>query len=173
MPHDSLPRKLDLRKLVSAGSAAHGSVSLRSLPRLADLWPSEPGFAEVDITGVVDDAGNRCVLGTVTAKLRMRCQRCLEEFDQQCRADVALGLLWSDAEVANLPRHLDPLVIGVEPCDLYELVEQELLLSLPIVALHQPEDCNVDLRTAFGPRDDSDERDSSGPFSVLSKLKKT
>ena len=63
------------------------------------------------------------------------------------------------------------LEVGEDPLDLLALVEEELLLALPIVPLHDLEIC----QPPAGPDESEpseDEVTRSNPFSVLAQLKR-
>ena len=174
MPSNTLPRYLDLRKLVTAAGVIRGELPLESLPRLEGLRSEDSNIAEVDLAASLSDEGYRCLTGRVHAILKLQCQRCLEDYDARLEAEVALGLLWSETEAVGLPKNLDPLVVGTEAYDLYGLVEEELLLAMPIVALHDPDECSVDVKEhGTEPGDNESTQTKPNPFSVLSELKKS
>jgi len=45
------------------------------------------------------------------------------------------------ANTQSLPKGYDVLELGEDPLDLHALIEEELLLALPIVPAHHPEEC--------------------------------
>ncbi len=63
------------------------------------------------------------------------------------------------------------LEVGEDPLDLLALVEDELLLALPIVPLHDPEICQPPVGPDE-PEPSEDEVTRSNPFSVLAQLKR-
>ena len=73
--------------------------------------------------------------------------------------------LRTDAEAGALPERLDPCVLQGEDLDLFELVEEELLLALPIVAMHEDTSCQPRLVDA------ADAGGTQSPFRVLERLK--
>ena len=127
----------------------------------------------MELIASLSDEVHRCLTGRVHAILRLQCQRCLEDYDAELEANVALGLLWSETEAPGLPKSLDPLVVGTEAYDLYDLLEEELLLAMPIVALHDQAECGVNLNEHGGePVETESTQTKPNPFSVLSELKK-
>ena len=70
--------------------------------------------------------------------------------------------------VAKLPRRYDPLVVRGEPHELYRALEDELIVSLPLIPHH--EDCEV--KTEYHDPDAKPEDDRKvNPFSMLAQLK--
>ena len=69
----------------------------------------------------------------------------------------------------QLPKSMDPVILGEGQADLYTIIEDELLLNLPMVSYHK-EDCIE--QTSFG-EDNTEEsaESSSNPFQVLEQLK--
>ncbi|HCP54228.1 MAG TPA: metal-binding protein, partial [Pseudomonas sp.] len=75
------------------------------------------------------------------------------------------------ASSQHLPKGYDVLEVGEYPLDLLALVEDELLLALPIVPLHDPEICQPPVGPDE-PEPSEDEVTRSNPFSVLAQLKR-
>ena len=74
----------------------------------------------------------------------------------------------TEEHAKNLPRYYDPLIVAGDDLELFPMVEEELILSLPIVPYH--DDCSV--QTSFGDVATTDnETDKPNPFSVLASLK--
>jgi uncharacterized protein len=164
-----LPRYADLRKLVASGAGVKGAIRLAELPRLAAVATSVDGDADVQLSGSIDEEGFRLVGGTITTTLELQCQRCLESMQLPVLSQVELALVWREEEIAALPHRLDGLVVGTEPSDLYALVEEELLLMLPLAPRHEVA-CQV--RGFAPPVDAQPEPDAPGPFAVLDEMKR-
>ena len=78
-----------------------------------------------------------------------------------------------DQEQADaLPEAYEPVEVNDHgEVDLFQLLEDELIISLPIVALHAEEDCEVgEDDMTFGKIDPANERPN--PFAVLKELKR-
>jgi uncharacterized protein len=164
-----LPRYADLRKLVAAEAGVKGAVRLAELPRLAAVLTSADGLADVQLVGSTDEEGFRLIGGTIEVTLELQCQRCLEPMQLPVSSHVNLALLWREEEIAALPHRLDGLVVGADPIDLYGLVEEELLLLLPLAPRHEVE-CQV--RGFEPPVDTQPEPAAPGPFAALDEMKR-
>jgi uncharacterized protein len=112
-------------------------------------------------------AGVRCLDGTVEADLELRCERCLNPVKQHIEGGFRFGLISSDEEANLLPEEFEPLIVtSVEP-SVIDLVEDELLLSLPIVAKHDDE-CSEILQQHTN--NDQSQQDTYRPFAALKDL---
>jgi len=103
--------------------------------------------------------------------LRLVCQRCLEPMDVHVTAQPSLGMVRTDLEAERLPPSYEPLQVGDEPVPLVAVIEDELLLALPIVSMHEPQVCPVQSPAAQD--DDGDSASKASAFDALRVLKKT
>jgi uncharacterized protein len=78
---------------------------------------------------------------------------------------VALAMVWAEKEIPSLPSRFEGVVVGADPSDLYELVEEELLLALPLVAAHAPGTCPSD--PGMPEPEEVSESRRENPFAVL------
>lgn len=171
----SLPETLALGRLTAAGSEMSGRLRLRPMRRLAGMLVEEAGEAEVALRFWRDDLGRRLVSGRIRADLVCQCQRCLEPVTLHVDQDVALECLWGESQVGQSASEYEPLVIGDAPVSLSDLIEDELILALPPVAVHgQAEPCPAPaFRSAEPAAGAPGEQDgASQPFAVLERLKR-
>ncbi len=191
------PQRLDVAKFARAGASLAGEEPLESFLRL-----SEGTCAPVDeVVGLVSwgaTGSHREVLGGAP-ELRLRlqaqttiwlnCQRCLQPMAVNLRIDRTFRFARSDDEAAELDEASedeDFLALG-RPLDLPSLVEDELIMALPIVPRHEacpqpllpPEVPGAALSLtpagAEGMGPDEDEQQASDrphPFAVLGALKR-
>ncbi len=99
----------------------------------------------------------------------MICQRCLEIAALPIHGEYTYAVVKEGASDQSVPKGYDALEVGEEPLDLLTLVEDELLLALPIVPVH--EDCQPPAGLDE-PEPSEDEVSRSNPFSVLAQLKR-
>jgi uncharacterized protein len=167
-----LPRHIDPRKFAQQGVSIHGEVELNALNRLCPLLVTDQGKVHADLNFGIDEQGIRCLKGTINAQLMMACQRCLGDALQVLDATLHLGMIWSDDDAERLPKSFDPWIVDEGVTDIYQVIEDELMLSLPIVAYHS-HPCVE--QTLFSVGDDKQESGTSAqksnPFQVLEQLK--
>ena len=119
---------------------------------------------------VVDEQGRPIVQGTIAAGLTLRCQRCLEPMVVSLELPVRLALVQSEAEEQNLPPGFEALMVGERPIPLAQIVEDELILGLPLVPMHPEQACKVVKDYGVDAGEGADQ--SANPFGVLATLKR-
>ena len=172
MSSEPLPITLDVRKAAVRGSGITGDLEPRDLPRFRPLLADEEGAISVHLRFARDEENRHLIHVAVEADVVVTCQRCLEPMPEHVSCTNTLAVVWTDEQAAHLPRHLDPLIVEEQACNLWNLVEEELMLAIPSFSYHDTEDCKK--RTeAFSdpvPLEEAGE-DKPNPFNVLGKLK--
>lgn len=164
MSSSALPRQADLRKLAAASATVAGELGFPALPRLQPLLLESEGKAQVSLVLSQDDEGYRSITGRIAARATVQCQRCLGGLELELDVPVSLAMVWAEKEIPSLPSRYDGIVVGADPVDLYDLVEEELLLALPLVASHEPGECPA----RQGGTDAGEEKAAKlNPFAVL------
>lgn len=103
----------------------------------------------------------------------LECQRCLEVYSHPLSVEFKLVLVQSEAEAEHLADEYEPLLTDREQIRTAELIEDELMLALPIVAMHANEDdCSVQLDRQQGMADEAAEQHKPNPFEALKALKR-
>jgi len=170
MNSGQLPRYIEPRKYADQDTQIKGSTLVSKLPRLADFQSSEDKPVEVSLRFYHQVAsGHRIVEGTIATELQLTCQRCLETLQQQVNAAVNLIMVWSQETDQALPESYDPWLITEDKMDVSTLLEDEILLSLPVVAMH--DECPAPLPVTPEPEGFAAPTDAENPFAVLAALK--
>lgn len=171
----ALPRLIEPRKLALQGAHLEGVIELKSLERLAEAVNAVDQLPQVMVTFTSDDFGAKLVRGEVELTVRVPCQRCLNDMALPLRSEFAVAIVWTDDEAEQLPKHLEPWLVPDFEGDLHQLVEEEILLALPMVSYHDPESCQL---TDYQEPDPISEpvavqsQTRENPFSVLEQLKR-
>ncbi len=171
---DPDPRRLDLADWVATGTELRGEIPLADLPRLADSAQAGRSDFQPQVTwqarGRVEREGGataqRWLHLQATAPIELTCQRCLQPVTVALKVDNDFRLARDEAEAERLDATIDADVLAADQAiDLHALVEDELLLALPLVPRH--DDCR--------PPDAADE-DATGqgaethrPFAALAQ----
>lgn len=165
-----LPERIAHDQLLAAGGRLTGTVPLGSLARLASLLPqiqAEGRFVKADLKLEQDQQGWTRLQGRLEAGLDLICERCQANMPWPLEVPVDVYLVRSESERERLADDADFIVTG-ESIALHELVEDELILALPLVAKH-PQGTECGNRALQGPVAESGVRDN--PFAILEKLK--
>ena len=169
MSNGALPRQAELRQWSAREIDADGSVGLDKMPRLTAAVIGAKAPATAALRCSRDTQGRYLVGIRVEMDVVMTCQRCLEQCDVALATDSVLACVWDDTAAGDLPTDYDPLVTG-DVTDLHELVEDELLLAVPAVAMHIAPACQAQ---SAGTEDNiiSEEVETTTrPFAGLSEL---
>lgn len=155
-------------------SPGHGEGALKlavpvaELPRLAGVLEGT-GTVNVDLAIERWDNAVPLISGTVNASLERRCQRCLETLAEDLDLELRLGVVPPESDL-ELPA-------GFETCEaeattVAQVIEDEILLALPMVAIHDDRsDCGplAGELDKLSPTTEAEEK--RRPFAVLESLK--
>lgn len=159
-----LPDRFDAARLCARRATLEGSLPLAGLERLTAAAGPQSGSAAVALRVVPGARRRPMVRGTITAALTLTCQRCVQPMVWPVSCAPALAVVGDDAEAAALPPELEPLVCGDGVVDVAALVEDELLLALPLIARHPAGACVAPRPAAVG---DGTGASRTSPFAVL------
>lgn len=136
-----LPKQVDVLKLCQQSLGLEGQVKLADLPRLAEALPTDTSERVLHpvLQFNIDDEGHRLMQGHLEISIPVVCQRCLEIMEYPIHAELRCAFVTNDEQAKLLPGHLEPVLLDADATHtaLYDLLEDELLLSLPIAARHE------------------------------------
>jgi uncharacterized protein len=165
-----LPDHLDPWRFAEQGKRLSGTSKLKDLPRLVACLADSDGEVRFDLEFYRDGSRRACLRGSVTARLCLECQRCLDKMELPVDSAVSLAFVESLDEAERLPDNLDPQLVEEGRIGIRDLIEDELLLALPQVALHPEGDCTPYVSEAGDSGDEGATR--ANPFAVLEQLKR-
>ena len=151
------------------GRQLRGTLAIDTLPRLAGSVLQGSGEVAYELDGFVTAKGHNALRLTVTATVGLACQRCLERLDQPVESRRDIVMVAGADQFAPPEDEAESEDIIPEPArlDVRELIEDELLLAMPLAPHHEEGMCSVP-----GSQDDDTRRSTESPFAVLGKLKK-
>jgi uncharacterized protein len=157
-----------------------GFLSISDLPRLAEeasVIQSGDGFDWQMRTHFEDSPGSepRQILDIgLNGRLHLVCQRCLQDCAVNLAETRRFVLVASEAEADDYPmedEEQEPLVAS-QHFNLLETIEDEILLSLPLIPKHPDGFCEPHA-SSFGMEDfDEASGKPENPFKVLKNMKK-
>lgn len=170
-----LPLYIDIRKAFDLESVLEGSCSLERLPRFADCLASRDGEVGGKLRFGLTRTGRRMITGSVSATVEVVCQRCLEPLSLELADTIQLALVESESQIDSLEAGWDPWMIDGPKISIASLLEEQLMLCMPLVSYHRNEECvkALEYQQREEPLDDSSgDRTAQSPFEVLKVLKK-
>lgn len=166
-----LPATIDPVLLAEKGARLTGALSFKTLPRLADSCRNPTGTVDVDLEFAREEGGNvRVMSGVLRAQAKLTCQRCLEEMDYELRSEPRVVLLRPGEPEQALAPEVDSLTVD-KPVALATLVEDELLLVMPMIPLHDLEQCPA-RSWVESDKTETAGRSGTNPFAALEQLKR-
>ena len=166
-----LLEKVNFARQIVLKRTIEGVYPVSKLTRLSETLSSNEGFvtARLEFGQCV---GFACLKGRVSATLSVECQRCLKPMQTEVTGRFKFALVNSEDEFELIPEELEPYLIEGEKQSIIELIEDELLLSLPMVTMHKKA-CsdymskqNRKIEAAI-----KAEKEASHPFAALKALK--
>ncbi len=172
-----LPLYIDIRKAFDLETVFEGSCSLERLPRFADCLASPDGEISGKLRLGATGTGRRVITGSVSATVEVVCQRCVEPLSLELADTIQLALVESESESQSdsLEAAWDPWVVDGPKISIASLLEEQLMLCMPLVSYHRDERCvkALEYQQRKEPLDDSSgDRAAKNPFEVLKVLKK-
>jgi uncharacterized protein len=134
---------------------------MEQLPRLAQMRGATEGLA-FELRGGMTGDGKPCLRILASGELRLVCQRCLGPLPHPVAIEVELQLAQSAREVEQAEDDVDR-VLASRAMSVAQLVEDEVLLALPMVPRH--DQCSA--ATSAG------QQERISPFSALKALKRS
>ena len=134
--HSRLPKRLNPQAIADRDLALVGQMPADSMPRLREAVISIASAASVDLQLVREPTGCR-VDGKIACMLGLRCARCLREVLVRVSPHVRLIVRSSLEGLTGAPEGYDLHEYEGHSLELSHLVEDELLLALPLVPKHE------------------------------------
>lgn len=192
MSSGPFPERVDAARLFARNGRVAGDLPLQRLSRLAADMADSEGQVAVALQFGLDAEDRKLLTGTIEATLHLTCQRCLQRLDWPVSSELAMLVFDTREQLDKLLRlqgsddmeHdvlvLDELEGGKASADaepelnVQALIEDELILSLPLVPLHEDTDCSQEWNSLRS-RTEAEAAKAApkpNPFAVLAQLKK-
>jgi DUF177 domain-containing protein len=166
-----LPEQLDVIQKAKFGAEIEGTWPINKLQRFSELLLDDAGDLQAELK--FQKLGHlRLIDGNITAELKVACQRCMQPMDLPLNIDFKLGLICKEAQAEGLPEGYEPYLIEGDSENIPHMLEEELLLAMPLVAMHE-HDCSDYLQQQRKRQQDEaeqQEEEKENPFSQLKDL---
>lgn len=163
---DKLRRRYQVQKELSRNGKYQGVIAVSEMTRLISMLDSDQANISVVFEFLPSGFDYPMLKGRVEASLAVECQRCIKPVELAMQFEFTLLVDAPDDLIQETS--LDTLYSVDGEIDLYEVVEDELILNLPLVALHDDDSCNEYWRQ---PNEQADVAIKVNPFSILKELK--
>ncbi len=171
MSNGPIPNQVDPRRYADRALTFSGAWPLSAFTRLGELITRTDGEVQISLSFARDEQNLPVMHMSLSTQVGMICQRCLEETVLPVSDEYQYVVIRPGSDTSLLPQEYDIVELDDEPLDVRALVEEELLLCLPIVPKHPDGECERP-EGYVEPELSGEEIAKSNPFSVLAQLRK-
>jgi uncharacterized protein len=160
-------RAIDPARFAREKARVTGVLAVAQLPRLADLLFGREGVVSYAVEGDTSAKGQPVLRIHLTADLAVSCQRCLERLPLHLdlRRDLVLVAAVADLDPLEDEDDGTDAIANAGALDLHDLLEQEIVLSVPMAPRHPEDACGIQPGAARS-------GEAASPFSALARLKR-
>ncbi|GAD22413.1 DUF177 domain-containing protein [Acidovorax sp. MR-S7] len=178
MTKEHSPDRLDVKAFAQAGGHLSGHDTLLKYKRLAEEAQGLHPDLRVDWQADGEVRATHGIGGQIWLRLKaqatfpMICQRCLLPVDVPLAVDREFRFVADEATAEALDESSDEDLLALSrEFNLRELIEDELLMELPVVPRH--DECPTDVKMASSDEDfEEASADKPNPFAALAGLRK-
>lgn len=135
------------------------------------------GSYDVDFVAKFRYENHKAVVdGRLSGRIMLVCQRTLEPFEYTFDEPVFLGFVTDDRFFKNFPENYEPYIYQDNQINLNELIEEEILLLIPMIPKKPLTDCQGEQNTSYYgvfETSDTEKQDKPNPFAALKELRLT
>ena len=161
-------RPLDVDRLADGGAEVDFAVALSELPAL----PAGIGGSVAGRARFTRSQGLAVVELTVRGAATLECQRCMQPLEVPVDSVVKVALIASESDAARVPAEFEPVLAPGGRTSVGELIREELVLTLPIVPLHEGNEACAAAPHAPQAADAEPAPETHKPFARLGELMK-
>lgn len=165
-----LPKEIDPIQLANEHAFFSGTLSFEGMERLLESIHEPQGSVEVELQFALDMEGTPFIHGKIKSIVQVICQRCLKAMNYLLESEFNLSPIEQLKDAEFLSEAYDPLITNGQPVLLKQMIEDELVLNLPFVTMHERSECSgasyVELDEQV-----NEVPEKENPFQVLKSLK--
>ena len=123
----------------------YGTIAASDLSRLHDALFSEAGELQYQLSGGLSEERKPQLRLRVQGSLQLSCQRCLEAMEFKLDLDSSFIIVPDEASMPLAEEELDDedYLLANMQMRIAELIEDEVLLGLPLAPVHSTETCSA------------------------------
>lgn len=169
-----IPRTIDPAKAAQKRLDYDGIIQTSLFKRLEETVEGVKRDAQVSLSFGLDEQRLVVISGKANITVDLECQRCNEVFTHECEVEFTYTPYKGQKSEEDAPDEYDLVDLNeYGEVDLIQLVEDEFIINLPQVAMHDVADCGVKSdNMVFGELPDEVLEEKPNPFDVLKSLKK-
>jgi uncharacterized protein len=131
----------DVDRLADRQAEVAFEIPLDQMPRVRAQFASAGGRVR-GVARFHREAGFRVAELDISGSAQLQCQRCLEPMQVPVESSAHVALIVSESEADRVPPEFETVHVPENRIRVRDLVEEEILLTLPISPLHEAaEEC--------------------------------
>ena len=136
---------IDTLEFARKGQTQHLQLRSGDLRRLTDDSIFVNDTVKAKVIGGVQKDGKPFIEIKMHGELKLTCQRCLELYDLQINSHSRFIIATDEMELVEVSLEEEGVItlLAEQERDLVDFVEEELLLALPMVPLHEEGECTI------------------------------
>lgn len=168
-----IPRTIDPARAAQKRLDCDGIIQISLLKRLSGSVAGVKRDAQVSLSFELDEQRLVVISGKANISVDLECQRCNEIFAHECEVQFTYTPYYSEKSEEDAPEEYDLVDLNeYGEIDLIQLIEDEFILGLPQVAMHDEADCSVNSNNlVFGELPEELTEGKPNPFELLKSLK--
>ena len=160
----SLPDQLKLFNFAKKEISLSGIYQISDFPKISEIASNKRDNIRVDLSFYLKNNKTPCVDGIIELDIVLPCQRCLDDLSIALEVNFNLAFVRHNQESEELESH-EIYVIEDEELATHDLISDEILLSIPMVPMHDY-NCIKEIN-----EQEIVEGKSENPFAILKKIK--
>lgn len=148
-----------------------GEIPIASFDRLAREIAADSKSVEVELVFSRDENDRIRMQGQASVTADVACHRCAESVETTIQADIDARIVRSEDTARQLAQESDVIVVQDNPVAVSDLIEDDLIMSIPWRVCEDREDCpNQDVEITDESQDEDRGVSSQRPFANLREL---
>lgn len=169
---NDLPLRFDPILFAKRGRKFAGKIAVHNLPRIMNLSPNSNGEFQVAMTFSTSSLQFPMVKGTIEGKVVQSCQRCMGDTAVSISGQFELLLVTPVSSELASEEGREIFEYTGQLITTAALIEDEIILSMPIVAKHKSiEECGAIAKQCMHEFDEVPTDEKDNPFAKLKDLK--
>jgi uncharacterized protein len=173
MSTGGLSGQAEIRKLAALETIFQGDLKVAELVRFTQALADDIGSVSYILKMGYNDERLPVINGQVSGLVKLECQRCLQPTDWEFESSFTVVIVWDEERVKHVISGTEVIVAPDGMVELLTILEDELLICLPIVAYHPEDKCAMKPGYVSAPDDVEiiEPTSEDSPFKVLQNLK--
>ena len=166
---NELPTLVDPYLYATQGKELSGVINFSSMERFSAMTKSAEQDASYKLLFCYDPDHRCCIQGNATIEIKLECARCLQLFSYIIDANFQLYPVANGA-ADNLSKQLEIVELQDGVVSVVDIVEDELILSLPMAQVHADLDPSCRSQPAVGTFENNAATEQKNPFALLKNI---